>query len=89
MSEWQPIKRNRSLIRHYQKGSIIRIKLKNFLTYSLTEFYPGPNMNMVIGPNGTGKSTVVCAIALGLGAKPDVFIINSDIRKSQGNLGFC
>jgi chromosome segregation ATPase len=29
-------------------------------------------MNMVIGPNGTGKSTVVCAIALGLGGKPDV-----------------
>jgi len=27
---------------------------------------------MVIGPNGTGKSTVVCAIALGLGGKPDV-----------------
>jgi ABC-type Mn2+/Zn2+ transport system ATPase subunit len=46
-------------------------------------------MNMVIGPNGTGKSTVVCAIALGLGAKPDVFIVNADIRKSQGNLGFC
>jgi chromosome segregation ATPase len=23
-------------------------------------------------PNGTGKSTIVCAIALGLGGKPDV-----------------
>jgi chromosome segregation ATPase len=29
-------------------------------------------MNMVIGPNGTGKSTIVCAIALGLGGRPDV-----------------
>lgn len=27
-------------------------------------------MNMLIGPNGTGKSTVVAAIALGLGASP-------------------
>ncbi|KAI9331105.1 hypothetical protein BDR26DRAFT_841437 [Obelidium mucronatum] len=27
---------------------------------------------MVIGPNGTGKSTIVCAIALGLGGKPDI-----------------
>ncbi|WFD26275.1 Structural maintenance of chromosomes protein 5 [Malassezia nana] len=27
---------------------------------------------MIIGPNGTGKSTVVCAIALGLGWKPSV-----------------
>ena len=29
-------------------------------------------MNMLIGPNGTGKSTVVAAIALGLGASPSV-----------------
>lgn len=29
-------------------------------------------MNMVIGPNGTGKSTIVCAIALGMGSRPDV-----------------
>lgn len=27
-------------------------------------------MNMIIGPNGTGKSTIVCAIALGLGGAP-------------------
>ena len=59
----------------YLNGSIVRIKLRNFLTYSFTEFYPGPNMNMIIGPNGTGKSTVVCAIALGLGGKPDVLFL--------------
>ncbi|KAL2911490.1 Structural maintenance of chromosomes protein 5 [Polyrhizophydium stewartii] len=53
-------------------GSIVRIKLTNFLTYSHAEFFPGPSLNMVMGPNGTGKSTVVCAIALGLGGKPDV-----------------
>ena len=53
-------------------GSIVRIKLRNFLTYSQIEFFPGPYMNMVIGPNGTGKSTVVCALALGLGGKPEV-----------------
>ncbi|KAJ3254867.1 Structural maintenance of chromosomes protein 5 [Boothiomyces macroporosus] len=57
---------------NHTKGAIVRIHLINFLTYSKTEFYPGPNMNMVIGPNGTGKSTVVCAIALGLGGKTDV-----------------
>lgn len=57
---------------NHSKGSIVRIKLKNFLTFSITECFPGPNMNMVIGPNGTGKSTIVCAIALGLGGKPEV-----------------
>lgn len=60
----------------HMRGSIVRMKLTNFLTYSDTEFYPGPNMNMVIGPNGTGKSTVVCALALGLGGKPEVLIFN-------------
>lgn len=41
--------------------------MKNFVTYANAEFHPGPNLNMVIGPNGTGKSTLVCAICLGLG----------------------
>ena len=59
------------LARH-QDGSIVRIKLKNFVTFSAVEFFPGPNLNMVIGPNGTGKSTIVCAIALGLAGKPEV-----------------
>lgn len=51
----------------YQPGSIVRVTLTNFVTYSKAEFHPGPNLNMVIGPNGTGKSTLVCAICLGLG----------------------
>ena len=29
---------------------------------------PGPRLNVVVGPNGTGKSSIVCAIAIGLGA---------------------
>lgn len=33
------------------------------------EFQCGPYLNVIIGPNGTGKSTIVCAICLGLGGK--------------------
>ncbi|KAF2848756.1 structural maintenance of chromosomes protein-like protein 5 [Plenodomus tracheiphilus IPT5] len=51
----------------FQPGSLIRVKLKNFVTYTAAEFLLGPSLNMVIGPNGTGKSTLVCAICLGLG----------------------
>ncbi|PWW78494.1 P-loop containing nucleoside triphosphate hydrolase protein [Tuber magnatum] len=54
----------------FQTGSIVRIKAENFVTYTAVEFFPGPNLNMVIGPNGTGKSTIVCAICLGLGSSP-------------------
>lgn len=51
----------------HQPGSIVRVTLTDFVTYTKAEFHPGPNLNMIIGPNGTGKSTLVCAICLGLG----------------------
>ncbi|KAI5925794.1 P-loop containing nucleoside triphosphate hydrolase protein [Camillea tinctor] len=44
--------------------------VRNFVTYEQAEFLPGPNLNLVIGPNGTGKSSLVCAICLGLGFHP-------------------
>ena len=59
----------------HQPGSIVRVKLQNFVTYTSAEFFPGPSLNMVIGPNGTGKSTLVCAICLGLGWGPQVWML--------------
>jgi len=51
----------------FKPGTLVRVKLRNFVTYTAAEFHLGPSLNMVIGPNGTGKSTLVCAICLGLG----------------------
>ncbi|KAL1883402.1 hypothetical protein VTK73DRAFT_8969 [Phialemonium thermophilum] len=51
----------------FQPGAILRVTVENFVTYEHADFFPGPNLNMVIGPNGTGKSSLVCAICLGLG----------------------
>jgi chromosome segregation ATPase len=48
------------------------VKVRNFVTYQEAEFFLGPNLNMVIGPNGTGKSSLVCAICLGLGYSSSV-----------------
>ena len=62
----------RGPVRKHLPGSIVRVKLVNFVTYTAVEFFPGPSLNMVIGPNGTGKSTLVCAICLGLGWGPQV-----------------
>ncbi|KAG0767977.1 hypothetical protein G6F57_000086 [Rhizopus arrhizus] len=56
----------------FVEGSIVKITLTNFVTYDYCEVFPGPQMNMIIGPNGTGKSTIVCAIALGLGGSPNL-----------------
>ena len=53
-------------------GSIVRVKLHQFLTYDDVEFRPGPHLNMVLGPNGTGKSSIACALCLGLNFPPNV-----------------
>ena len=64
--------------RKHKPGSIVRVKLENFVTYTAVEFFPGPSLNMVIGPNGTGKSTLVCAICLGLGWETNVSSTDTD-----------
>ncbi|XP_063311120.1 structural maintenance of chromosomes protein 5 isoform X1 [Pelobates fuscus] len=51
------------------EGAIVRIKMENFLTYDLCEVFPGSHLNMIVGANGTGKSSIVCAICLGLAGK--------------------
>lgn len=56
----------------FQAGAVVRVVLDNFVTYEHAEFYPGPSLNMVIGPNGTGKSSLVCALCLGLGYSPNI-----------------
>lgn len=65
----------------YHHGAIVHVKLHNFVTYDSVEFSPGPNLNMIIGPNGTGKSTIVCAIALGLGFPTSVLGRAKDISE--------
>ncbi|CAD5122532.1 DgyrCDS10949 [Dimorphilus gyrociliatus] len=50
-------------------GYITRIKLHNFVIYDDIEFFPGRNLNLITGANGSGKSTIVCGLSLGLGGK--------------------
>ena len=64
--------RNGPAVSGFQPGAIVRVKVENFVTYEEAEFFLGPNLNMVIGPNGTGKSSLVCAICLGLGYSSNV-----------------
>ena len=41
----------------------------NFITYDEAEVFPGPRLNVVLGPNGTGKSTLTHAICLACAGK--------------------
>lgn len=65
----------------YPIGSILRIKLVNFVTFSQCTLNPGPSLNMIIGPNGSGKSTLIAALAIGLGWPPSVLGRSRDIRE--------
>ncbi|KAI0787066.1 P-loop containing nucleoside triphosphate hydrolase protein [Irpex lacteus] len=64
----------------YIPGSIVRVQLRNFVTYDYVEFSPGPYLNMILGPNGTGKSSIACAICLGLNFPPSVLGRQSEIQ---------
>ena len=50
-----------------KRGTIHMIRLQNFMVYEDVRFYPGGKFNVLIGPNGTGKSSIVTAIVVGLG----------------------
>ncbi|GAB2216841.1 hypothetical protein Droror1_Dr00024621 [Drosera rotundifolia] len=56
----------------YLPGNIIEIELGNFMTFDHLVCKPGPRLNLVIGANGAGKSSLVCAIAIGLGGDPQL-----------------
>ncbi|KAK8782831.1 hypothetical protein V5799_015825 [Amblyomma americanum] len=54
----------------YANGAVVRIQLEDFMAYRQMEVRPGPNLNVVVGVNGTGKSSLVCALCLGLCGTP-------------------
>ena len=41
-----------------------------YSTFDDIELCPGPGLNVIVGPNGTGKSSIVCGICLGLAGHP-------------------
>ena len=48
----------------YSRGAIVRIRLHNFMSYRDAEIADvGTKLNCIIGPNGTGKSTLALKFA--------------------------
>ncbi|KAA8493710.1 Structural maintenance of chromosomes protein 5 [Porphyridium purpureum] len=51
-------------LEEFKNGSVLRLFMQDFLTFSRVEFEPGPRLNLVLGPNGAGKSTIVNALCI-------------------------
>ncbi|QLG71584.1 hypothetical protein HG535_0B06290 [Zygotorulaspora mrakii] len=50
-------------------GYIKKILLKNFMCHEHFELQLGPRLNFIVGSNGSGKSAILTAISICLGAK--------------------
>ncbi|KAK1135509.1 hypothetical protein K0M31_000098 [Melipona bicolor] len=53
-------------------GKIKRILIRNFMCHDALEVTLNPNVNFIIGRNGSGKSAILTALTVGLGAKANV-----------------
>jgi structural maintenance of chromosomes protein 5 len=47
----------------------VRLRMRSFLTFEDTVMLPSPHLNLVVGPNGTGKSSIVSAVCVVFGGK--------------------
>ncbi|CAI2331625.1 unnamed protein product [Caenorhabditis sp. 36 PRJEB53466] len=54
----------------FPDGSLLRVIFHNFLTYEHTSFVPTASLNMILGHNGSGKSSIICGICLACGGSP-------------------
>ena len=50
-------------------GVIEKLVLRNFMCHEFFELEFGPQLNFIIGRNGSGKSAILTGISVGLGAK--------------------
>ncbi|TPX44937.1 hypothetical protein SeMB42_g04167 [Synchytrium endobioticum] len=79
----QPRKKARqdaSRSKHALRGSIKHVELENFLIHKRMVVELGPNVNFISGANGAGKSSILTAIVVGLGARA------SQTNRSNGNI---
>ncbi|KAI5970780.1 smc6 [Candida margitis] len=61
-------------------GIIEHLSLKNFMCHDSFELSLGPQINFIIGRNGSGKSAILTGISVGLGAKANDTNRGSSIR---------
>ncbi|XP_053975498.1 structural maintenance of chromosomes protein 6 [Hylaeus volcanicus] len=53
-------------------GKIEKILMRNFMCHDAMEVILNPNVNFIVGRNGSGKSAILTALTVGLGARANI-----------------
>lgn len=69
-----------NLTAELKSGKIKKISLRNFMCHENFEVVLNPNVNIFVGLNGSGKSAILTAIAIGLGSKATATARSTNIR---------
>lgn len=71
----------RSLNCETRSGKILAIKLKNFMCHRNLTVDFNQRTNLIVGRNGSGKSAILTALIIGLGAKANATDRSSNIKR--------
>nr|XP_033327293.1 structural maintenance of chromosomes protein 6 [Megalopta genalis]XP_033327294.1 structural maintenance of chromosomes protein 6 [Megalopta genalis] len=61
-------------------GKVKKILIRNFMCHDALEVTLNPNVNFIVGRNGSGKSAILTALTVGLGARANVTSRGSSVR---------
>lgn len=53
-------------------GKVKKIRVHNFMCHDALEITLNKNVNFIVGRNGSGKSAILTALTVGLGARANV-----------------
>ncbi|KAL0107751.1 hypothetical protein PUN28_014797 [Cardiocondyla obscurior] len=62
-------------------GKVEKIRLYNFMCHNALEIKLNKNVNFIVGRNGSGKSAILTALTVGLGARANVTSRGSSVKE--------
>ncbi|XP_071562380.1 structural maintenance of chromosomes protein 6-like [Temnothorax nylanderi] len=65
----------------YTAGKVKKIRLVNFMCHDALEITLNENVNFIVGRNGSGKSAILTALTVGLGARANVTSRGTSVKE--------